>query len=95
MSIHVWFEQGTVWNLDPETHEGFRQMLRHANEDVYITSGREGDHHPASLHYLGRAWDMRHCGFTKAKLLSALPGMDTVWDVVEYSWGFHVERDPK
>lgn len=95
MSVKVWFEQGVVWDLEPETHEGFRQVVKSATEDIYITSGREGDHHPASLHYLGRAWDMRFHGFTKEKLLAVLPGGDKVWDVVQYGWGFHVERDPK
>lgn len=91
----VWIEQGVYWNLLPIAQEGFRKVCAHAQKDVYITSGKEGDHQPGSLHYSGLAWDMRKSGYTKPLLLYTLPGGDKVWDVVEYDWGFHVEYDPK
>ena len=90
--MKVWIEQGVSWNLMYRAAEGFRQVIKAAKQDIFITSGREGDHRPDSLHYLGRAWDMRKSGFTKAKLKRIL-GKD--WDVIQYSWGFHVELDPK
>ena len=93
--INVWFQQGTVWDLQSLAAEGFRQVVKHASEDIYVTSGREGDHRADSLHFYGLAWDMRKCGYTKARILSILPGGDAKWDVVEYSWGFHTEYDPK
>lgn len=91
----VWIEQGTVWDLQPEAQEGFRAVCKHATKDIYVTSGKEGDHMAGSLHYSGLAWDMRKSGYTKPLLLHTLPGGDEVWDVVEYSWGFHVEYDKK
>lgn len=96
MSIKVWFQIGTVWDLLPEVQEGFRQVVKHAKQDVYVTSGREGKHHPASLHYSGKAWDMRHSGYdTSQELYDVLPGGEQQWDVVGYTWGWHIELDPK
>ena len=88
--MRVWIQQGTVWNLEPKTAEGFRQVVKHASEDIYVTSGAEGDHRPDSFHYTFRAWDMRKCGYTKARLKKVV---GPNYDVVEYSWGFHVERE--
>ena len=93
--ISVWFQQGTEFDLEPEAMYGFRCMCAKAKEDVYITSGREGDHMPGSLHYSGLAWDMRKSGYkTKADLYAVLPGGAGDWDIVEYDWGYHVEYDP-
>jgi hypothetical protein len=98
MAIKVWIEQGVVWDLQPVAAEGFRQVCKYAmyvEQDVFVTSGREGDHSPNSLHYLGLAWDMRKKGFIKEELLEILPFGDKHWDIVEYEWGFHIEFDPK
>jgi hypothetical protein len=95
--IKVWIEQGVVWGLNYPADEGFRQIVKHATRDVYVTSGREGDHDPASLHYLGLAWDMRSCGLTKKQMYGILPGGELCWDIVYYpDWkGYHIEYDPK
>ena len=98
MNINVWFQIGVTWNLQPVAAEGFRQVVKNAEEDVYVTSGREGDHHPASLHYLGLAWDQRAGSYEdKEDMLDVLPGGDKNWDVIYYpKWnGFHIEYDPK
>ena len=90
-ATNVWFQQGVVWDLRLAAHEGFRQVIKHAKAGVFVTSGREGNHHPDSLHYLGLAWDMRHCGYTKDRLLEVLPGGGLYWRVVSRADGFHVE----
>lgn len=99
--MNVWIQQGTVWDLQLSAQRGFRRVVKlfgKFKEDVYVTSGREGDHHPASLHYPGLAWDMRNGRakkFSKDEVIACLPGGDKYWDVVFYDWGFHIEYDPK
>ena len=90
--IKVWIEQGVVWDLKLHAAQAFRRVLKAARQDVFVTSGREGDHQADSLHYLGLAWDMRKCGFTKRQLQKIL---GKFYDVVSYPWGFHIEYDPK
>ena len=92
MRLATWTRVGVVFKLKGKAAEGFRQVCKHATEDIFITSGIEGQHRIDSLHPLGLAWDMRRCGFTKRQL-KAILGKD--FDVISYSWGFHCEYDPK
>jgi len=86
----VWIEQGVIWALIPESQDGFRKVVKKAKQDIYVTSGGEGDHIAESFHYSGRAWDMRKSGFTAVGLRKVLGAK---WDVVQYPWGFHCELD--
>jgi len=92
--MKVWIEQGVIWDLRPEAAAGFRKIIKAAKSDIFVTSGREGDHAPWSLHYLGLAWDARSCGLTKKEMQKIL-GAD--FDIVYYpNWkGYHIEYDPK
>jgi len=63
MNPRVWIEQGVLWDLQPVTLEGFRQVVRYWRYKgwlaVYVTSGREGTTHlPHSYHHCGRAFDI-------------------------------------
>ena len=73
--IKVWHEQGIVWDPRPILEEGYRRIIAKAKKDVFVMSGREGDHLPHSLHYSGLAWDMRSCGLRKAEMLEILKGV--------------------
>ena len=97
MARKIWIEQGVIWDLQPVAQEGFRRIVRAAKKDVFVTSGKEGDHSPASLHYSGLAWDMRSCGLTKNQMYWVLPGGELKWDIIYYpTWkGYHIEYDPK
>lgn len=94
----VWLKQGVLGSLAPETRrcKGRLVALYESQElDFFITSLKEGNHHPASLHYEGQAIDFKRQRALKAAIVEACgPG----FDVVEYSDSrdiFHVEWDPK
>ena len=103
----VWIEQGVYLNLHPEMSEGLRKvktLFMKEKKDLYILSGTEGDHQMNSFHYSGRAVDIRRAtGITKAMIIEAIErapspsssGGFTEFDVVSYTWGFHIEYDPK
>lgn len=103
------FKRGVVvWNMHPEVSkllmDGsvldriFREV---ANRDAIVTSGREDDHMKTSLHYKGRAIDLRANDLTDQqqhsalnKMISALPGFDVILHVASAKIHFHLEWDP-
>ena len=66
---------------------------------LVVTSGREGKHMETSLHYQGRAVDIRRWNVPEADLASVLTDIRRVlglnWDVVLEKTHIHVEYDPK
>lgn len=70
-----------------------------AGRDAIITAGTDGKHMVGSLHYRGRAVDLRTHDLTPAKrteLRDALArGLGRGWDVVIEPTHIHVEYDPK
>ncbi len=70
-----------------------------AGRECVLTCGRDGVHMVGSLHYVGRAVDLRTIDLAKAKELSLFKelknrlGKD--YDVVLESNHIHVEYDPK
>lgn len=68
-------------------------------EELVITAGLDGEHSAGSLHYYGRAVDMRTRYFDEydkeeaANLLRRDLGED--YDVIEHTTHIHVEFDPK
>lgn len=94
----VWLKQGVLGSLGPEARRCKGRLVKLYREmalDFFITSLREGNHHPASLHYEGQALDFKRQRVMKDFIVEACgPG----FDVVEYSDSrdiFHVEFDPK
>ena len=94
----VWIKQGVLGSLRFETRRAkgrLVQLYKECGLDFYITSLREGNHHPASCHYEGDALDFKRQEVTKDSVVKTCgPG----FDVVEYSDSrdiFHVEFDPK
>ena len=92
----VWIQQGVYLDLRPEMIDGLQKiktLFLKKGKDLYITSGTEGDHQMNSFHYSGMAIDIRKAtGITKGMIQSALGNQ---FDIVVYSWGFHIEWDPK
>ena len=90
----VWIEQGVYLDLQPEMLNGLqkiRTLFMLEKQDLYITSGSEGDHQMNSFHYSGKAIDIRKAkGITKAKLQHVL---GEHFDIISYSWGWHCEHD--
>ena len=70
-----------------------------AGRRAIITSAREGTHSPNSLHYKGRALDLRNRDLSAEQnqrvvnLLRSRLGAD--WDVVVEKDHIHIELDPK
>lgn len=102
MAIKVWIEQGVIWDLQPLAAEGFRKIVAKAKKDVFVTSGREGDHLPHSFHYPGLAWDMRSCGLKRKEMLDILDDvgngiLGNNWTIIYYpSWkGYHIQYRPR
>lgn len=94
----IWIKQGVMGYLGPQTQKGFgrtARLYKTKGEDLFCTSLEEGNHMAGSLHYIGQAFDIRQGQaylFTKDEIKKVV-GPD--FDVVKYSWGFHVEYDPK
>ena len=94
----VWLKQGVLGSLGPETRRAKGRLVLLYEKwgfDFFITSLREGNHHPASCHYEGQALDFKRQGVEMHFIRKACgPG----FDVVEYSDSrdiFHIEWDPK
>ena len=98
------FKAGVVfWNM----HESITLNLniidaihrRIALRPAIITSARDGEHSEGSLHYEGKAIDLRTRDLPKALIeeLAAdlAAGLGTAWDVVIEDDHVHVEFDPK
>ena len=65
--------------------------------DFVVTSPTAGDHRADSFHDVGRAADIRKRTFHGVLItIGALRAvLGAGFDVVEYSWGYHFEWDPK
>jgi hypothetical protein len=88
----VWYKQGVCGDLTNKCRKALGKVAKHAGGDLYITSIRDGNHMPGSLHYDGNAFDVSKGWFSKKSLKKVL-GKD--FDVVEHSTHFHIEYDPK
>lgn len=87
----VWIKQGVVGDLQPVARKGLGRLAV-LFENLYITSIRDGNHSPGSLHYDGLAFDIRYGNASKEKMQAVL---GTGWDVVFESNHIHCEYDPK
>ena len=95
--IEIWLRQSVQGHLHPlmQKAQGKVAKLYHAKgRALYISSRADGEHQPGSFHYNMCAEDyldgMKHV--SKKEIKNKL-GPD--FDIVEYSWGYHVEYDPK
>jgi hypothetical protein len=95
MKPNVWIQQGTVFNPNIELKRAFQKYRKFCNFkgfSIYITSGNDSDHLMESFHYSDDAMDILHNGSTLADMENIFGGN---FDIVEYTWGFHIEYDPK
>ena len=93
--MSTWYKQSVCGELTEETADGLRKVERlyhKENNSLYVTALRNGDHMPGSFHHMGRAFDIRKGGITKAQLKKVL-GLK--WDVVSHSTHYHCELDRK
>lgn len=96
----VWYEQGVISEplyemMNRGWHE-IKKLYHDRKKDLFVLSVREGDHLMYSFHYDGKAIDFKKNGITKKYIQNCLSLVgNNLFQVVEYSWGFHVEYDPK
>lgn len=97
--MDVLIKQGVYGELVPEAAEGKRQiekLFNQHNEDLIITSIREGTHSPGSFHPNGRAFDIRTPKEVSInEIRNRLNVNGHKFDVVEHSTHIHIEYDPK
>lgn len=96
--------RGYIWIKEGAVVDRFRKPITHAkglvaqlffshNEDLYIKSGREGNHGANSLHYVDLAFDIGYPqDFLIAEIMKVL-GKD--YDVIAHARHIHIEYDPK
>jgi len=92
--MSTWYKEGCCGELQPEAAEGLRMVCKlfaKFNQDVFITSIRDGSHSPSSFHPSGRAWDMRTNGTVTSQMIQDYLG-DT-FDVVDEGNHYHIEYD--
>lgn len=94
---HVWSKQGVMGCMSNPLRKGWGRVVSECywakGKDAFITSIREGNHSPGSLHYNGDAVDFKRNGVHIAEIKKAA-GKD--FDVIEYYDMdiFHLEYDP-
>jgi len=94
--VTVWYKQGVVGDLQPVARKGLGKIAKlfQANgEDLFITSLRDGNHSPGSLHYDGLAFDIRYPHSATVQQIKDKLGPD--WDIVPEPDHIHCEYDPK
>jgi len=95
--INIWERQSVQGDLQPVMRKAqgrIASIYNYKGHPLMISSRRDGEHKPGSLHYDGLAedykdWD-KHVSISEIKDAVG-PG----FDVIEYEWGYHVEYDPK
>lgn len=71
------------------------RVFRAAGEEPVITSTYEGNHSPASLHYIDLAYDVRMPPPNKLHIFDILrEDLDDNFDLVLKSDHIHIEYDP-
>ncbi len=95
MRKNVWIQQGTIFTPNIELKRNFQKYRAHCqrkNINIFITSGNDSDHSMGSMHYSDDAVDVAHNGVS-ITIMRSFFGKD--FDVVECSWGYHIEYDPE
>lgn len=68
-------------------------------KEMVLTSGREGEHKPGSLHFDGRAFDFRRWDLAGKDVDGFMANVKMClgrdWDLVLEDTHFHCELDPK
>ena len=98
------FKSGVVmWNMHPAITDGMSTIdsvsIASIGREAIITTARDGEHSRTSLHYRGRALDLRTRDLTESQKTlyrdSLAEALGDDWDVVLETTHIHVEFDPK
>lgn len=92
----VWYKQGVIGDLQQVARKGLGRVARlykYYNEDLFVTSLRDGNHLAGSLHYDGLAFDVK--GSSAATFVNMREYLGPDWDIVFEKDHIHCEFDPK
>ena len=92
----VWYKQGVMGCLQNPTRKGLGRvadLYESRGQDLFVTSLKEGNHSPGSLHYDGFAFDIRKHEDIPLSAIKEVLGPE--WDVIEEPTHIHCEFDPK
>jgi len=92
----VWYKQGVLGDLQPVVRKGLgrvAKLFETKDDDLFITSIRDGNHLAGSLHYDGLAFDMEDN--PKFQLIEIREALGPDFDVVPEKDHIHCEYDPK
>jgi len=87
----IWYKQGVCGDLQIVAQKGLGRIDNAYKKDLFVTSLRDGNHMPGSLHYIGLAFDIRPT--MEKRDIKRILGPK--WDVVDEGNHIHCEYDPK
>ena len=93
----VWYDSTVFGELTREMSKGFRvikELARNLNQDIHVTSIRDGVHSAGSLHPQGDAIDL-WWNTIKMSLELVKKALGNDFDVVDEGNPIHIEYDPK
>jgi hypothetical protein len=98
--IKIWQRQSVRGQLHPKMQKAQGKIARlyHGKDlPLMISSRGDGEHSPGSFHYLElcQAEDYLDRDPKDLTLVEIREALGRDYDVVEYTWGYHVEYDPK
>ena len=93
------FKDGVVWKDMHPRIEAALPILDEIYQDVktecVVTSGRDGKHMEGSLHYEGKALDIRTYNVLEALVKEIKDSLGVGYDVILEKDHIHIEWDPK
>ena len=92
----VWYKQGVLGDLQQVARKGLGRVAGLYNahdEDLFVTSLRDGNHMAGSLHYDGLAFDIKR--IPAADFISMYGCLGPGCDIVFEKDHVHCEFDPK
>lgn len=96
LKMTVWIKQGVLGDLIPVARKGLGRVAKlyeSKGRSLYITSLCEANHSHGSLHYDGRAFDIK--GDSSVTLPEIKLALGQGWDVIDELNHIHCEFDPK
>ena len=93
------FKEGVIWeNMHPQVINnmaGVEAVHQKMGVEAIVTSGRDGKHKTGSLHYEGKAFDLRTYHVIEKLAANLRLYLGKEWDVIVEKDHIHIELDEK
>ena len=93
------FKEGVVWqDMHPAIESSLSvvdSIFKEFQNELVVTSGRDGHHMVTSLHYRGKAYDARTKNVLELLTKLIKDKLGSAYDVVLESDHIHIEFDPQ